>query len=128
MATLLDRIGGKDAVKAAVNKFYDKVLDDHVLAPFFAEANMDHQRRRQSSFLSSVMAGMVKHADLYMRSVHKPFVEKMGLNETHFMLVAGHLDSTLRELHVPQDVQAEVMAAVAGFQDAVLNRAVPEAA
>jgi len=128
MATLLDRIGGKNAVKALVNKFYDKVLDDHVLAPFFAKSNMDHQRRRQSSFLSSLIAGTVIHADLYMRSVHKSFVEKMGLNETHFILVAGHLDSTLRELRVPQDVQAEVMAAVAGFQNEVLNKAYPQAA
>lgn len=128
MSTLLDQIGGKDAVTAAVNRFYDKIAEDEVLAPFFADTNMDHQRRRQISFLSSLMAGTAKQADLYMRSVHRPYVQKMGLNESHFVLVAGHLDATLRELNVPGDVHDQVMAAVAGLQDAVLDKPVSEAA
>ena len=98
MTTLLERIGGQDAVTAAVDLFYTKVLEDPQLAPFFADSNMDHQRRRQVAFLTQVLAGKGKMAETYMRNVHRPLVENMGLNETHFGMVAGHLAATLEEL------------------------------
>lgn len=128
MTTLLDRIGGPDAVTAAVEVFYKKVLADEQLTPFFADSNMDQQRLRQAKFLTSALAGTAKNADTYMRNAHKPYVDKMGLSETHFGLVATHLSETLSELGVDTDTAGEVMAAVASLQDAVLNRDVAAAA
>ena len=52
----------------------------------------------------------------------------MGLNETHFGAVAGHLAATLDELGVAEDVSSEVMTAAAGLQDFVLDRGAAQAA
>jgi hemoglobin len=89
MTALLDRIGGRDVVIAAVDVFYKKVLADPELSPFFEKRRMDHQRKRQVSFLNSVMAGTPKFTEVYMRNVQRPMVNKMGLNKTRFALVAG---------------------------------------
>ncbi|MBU2970737.1 hypothetical protein KO527_15395 [Pseudoalteromonas sp. C2R02] len=56
-----------------------------------------------------------------MRNAHTPLVNN-GLNETHFIAVAGHLQSTLDKLGVPKELSAQVMAIAAGTIDDVLNR------
>lgn len=128
MTNLLDRVGGTEAVNAAVHVFYAKVLADSELAPFFKGSNMERQHRAQAKFLSSVMDGTASNVETYMRNAHRPFVEKMNLNETHFGLVAGHLAATLEELGVDADTAGEILTAVASLQDFVLDRQVAAAA
>jgi hemoglobin len=120
--TLLDRIGGEGAVNLAVERFYDKVLADDLLAPFFAHSNMAQQRKKQARFLSSVMNGTATNVDTYMRNAHRGYVKSMGLSDEHFDAVAGHLQETLTELDVKPDVMGEVMAAAASLRDSVLDR------
>lgn len=128
MATLLERVGGRDAVNAAVHLFYAKVLADKALAPFFKNSNMERQHKSQVNFLSSVMDGTAENVETYMRTAHRPLVETQGLNETHFGLVAGHLAATLEELKVDADTASEILTAVASLQDFVLDRDVAAAA
>ncbi|MDX2141911.1 MAG: group 1 truncated hemoglobin [Rhodospirillaceae bacterium] len=122
MATLLDRIGGDAAVTLAVDRFYDKILADALLAPFFAHSNMEQQRKKQARFLSSVMGGTAVNVDGYMRNAHRRYVKDMGLTDRHFDAVAGHLQSTLNDLGVKPDVAGEVMAAAASLRESVLDR------
>ena len=44
MSTLFEKIGGADAVDAAVEKFYAKVLADDRIKHFFEGVDMDRQR------------------------------------------------------------------------------------
>jgi hemoglobin len=128
MSTLLERIGGEDAVNAVVNAFYDKVFADQVLAPFFANTNFAQQRVRQGKFLINFMSGKMPTANEYMRNAHKKYVAEMGLNDTHFDIVAGHLVSTLNDFKVPQNLIDEVVGAVSGLRDHVLDRPAKAAA
>jgi truncated hemoglobin YjbI len=122
MTTLLGWIGGRDAVIAAVDVFYKKILADSELSPFFETRRVDHQRKRKVSFLSSVIADTPKFTKVYMRNVHRPMVNKKSLNETRFALVAGRLSVTLDELGVDADTAAEVLAAVVNLDNHISNR------
>ncbi len=122
MATLLERIGGEGAVRAAVDAFYVKVMADPLLIPFFAQTDMDKQRLRQAKFLIAVMAGTAKNVATYMRNAHRSYVKEMGLSDVHFDAVNGHLHSTLADLKVPGDIIGEVMAAMESMRAAVLDR------
>ena len=121
MSTLLERIGGEVAVNAVVNSFYDKVFADKVLAPFFANTDFDKQRVRQGKFLIQFMDGKMPTANEYMRNAHKKYVAELGLNDTHFNIVAAHLVNTLKEFNVPQAMIDEVVVAVSSLHDAVLD-------
>jgi hemoglobin len=122
MSSLLERIGGEDAVKAVVASFYDKVFADRVLAPFFANTDFAKQRQRQTQFLIQFMGGKAPAAHSYMRNAHKKFVHEMGLNDEHFDIVAGHLVQTLQEFQVPPRLIIEATAAVNSLRDDVLDR------
>ncbi len=123
MTTLLTRIGGESAVRAAVEAFYDKVFTDPFLLPFFAKTDFKQQRQRQAKFLIQLMDGKAPNAHEYMRNAHKKYVKEMGLGDKHFDAVAGHLVATLQELKVPANLIAEAGAALESLRDDVLDRA-----
>lgn len=119
--SLFESIGGEAAVNAAVDLFYRKVLMDESISHFFESTDMDAQRNKQKSFLTFAFGGPNNYSGKSLRDAHTPLVNN-GLNEAHFMAVAGHLQSTLDELGVPKELSAQVMAIAAGTIDDVLNR------
>jgi len=119
--SLFESIGGEAAVNAAVDLFYRKVLMDDTISHFFESTDMDAQRNKQKSFLTFAFGGPNNYSGKSLRDAHTPLVNN-GLNEAHFMAVAGHLQSTLDELGVPKELSVQVMAIAAGTIDDVLNR------
>ena len=119
--TLFLRLGGAAAIDAAVDLFYRKVLSDPLINHYFNDTDMDGQREKQKKFLTMVFGGPNEYSGKDLRTAHAGLVAN-GLNETHFMAVAGHLKSTLDELKVPDEVSSEVMGVAASTIDDVLNR------
>jgi methyl-accepting chemotaxis protein len=117
--SLFERIGGAPTVDAAVGIFYDKVLGDETLAPFFDGIDMDRQRGMQRNFMTTAFGGPSNYTGRDLRAAHAPLVAQ-GLNEIHFNSVAGHLQATLEELGVPDELLEEVMTTVASTKDDVL--------
>lgn len=119
--SIYEQIGGAGAVDAAVDIFYRKVLTDDSISSFFDDTDMDAQRDKQKAFLTMVMGGTNQYSGKDLRTAHAPLVEK-GLNEDHFMAVAGHLQATLEELNVPGNLVEAIMNIAASTIDDVLNR------
>lgn len=118
---LFEQIGGEPAVDAAVDLFYRKVLGDDRVSKFFDDIDMDEQRAKQKSFLTMVFGGPNDYTGKDMREAHKRLVDD-GLDDSHFDVVAVHLQNTLEELGVPAELVNKVMALAAGTRDDVLNR------
>ncbi len=119
--SLFERIGGDDAVEAAVDIFYSKVIGDETLKPFFRGVDMDRQSFMQRIFLTGAFGGPQAYTGRSLREAHKKLVEEQGLGEAHFAAVAGHLQATLEDLDVPADLIKEVMTIAASTHDDVLN-------
>ncbi len=117
MTTLYERIGGTQAVSAAVNLFYKKVTADPLLMPFFEGVDMMRLMHHQIVCLSYAFGGIPEYSGNSMREAH----EHLNLKEEHFSAVAQRLKATLGELNVPKDVQDEVMAIAASTKDDVLG-------
>ena len=107
--TLFERIGGIPAIKAAVDLFYEKVLADPQLAPFFKKTKLSWLKARQNAFFITALGGPPVYKGRDMKSAHA----HLGIAQEHFDAVAGHLVATLKELRVPTSIINEVVAAVA---------------
>lgn len=118
---LYERLGGEPAVDAAVDSFYRKVLGDPTISGYFDSTDMDAQRSKQKAFLTMAFGGPNGYSGKDLREAHKPLVER-GLDDSHFDAVAVHLQSTLQELGVAEDLIGEVMAIAGSTRDDVLNR------
>lgn len=114
--SLFERIGGMDAVNAAVDIFYKKVLADDSINHFFTRTDMTSQAAKQKAFLAYAFGAPLAYTGKNMRDAHAG----MNLTEGHFNAVAGHLVATLQELNVAQDLIDEVVAVALTTKDDVL--------
>ena len=119
--SLFEKIGGEPAVDAAVDLFYRKVLNDDRVNRYFDDVDMDDQRAKQKSFLVMVFGGPNDYTGKELREAHKDLVDD-GMNDSHFDVVAVHLQNTLEELGVPSVLVNQVMTTAAGTRDDILNR------
>lgn len=119
--SLYERIGGKSAVQATVIKLYEKILDDELLAPFFENVNVEALRRSQMAFVTYAFGGPNHYEGRAMRTAHANAC-RHGLSDAHFDAVAGHLQSAMQELSVPQELIAEAMQIVGSTRNDVLNK------
>lgn len=122
MSALFDKLGGKEAVELAVDKFYDKVLKDDRIKHFFANTDMKKQRGHQKAFLTYAFGGMNNYTGRNMREGHKKLVEEQGLNDSHFDAVVENLATTLKEMGVSDALIQEVAAVAETTRNDVLNR------
>ena len=92
--TLYQRIGGADAIEAAVRLMYDKILDDPMVAPFFARfapSRWERLVRMQCDFIGSAIGGPETYTGRDMSTVHRD----RGITSADFARVATHLAATL---------------------------------
>jgi len=122
MSTLFQKLGGKEAVEAAVDRFYTRVLADERIRHFFDGVDMERQRQHQKLFLTYAFGGAPNYPGRSMREAHRHLVEKMGLNDSHFDAVVEDLALTLEEMGVESALIQEVAAIAESVRADVLNR------
>ncbi len=124
MATLYEKLGGKEAVDIAVDKFYDRVINDERIKHFFVNTDMKAQKQHQKDFMTYAFGGVESFTGRDMRESHTKLVTEMGLTDIHFDAIAENLIETLKELGIAQnliDEVASIVGSVAHRND-VLNR------
>lgn len=119
--SLYERLGGEQAITATVGLFYEKVMADPQLNPFFADLDVPKQVKKQIAFMTMAFGGPHKYDGKDLRTAHARLVEK-GLNEQHFGAVAGHLQAALLELDVPRNLVDEVLGIVGTTKADVLSQ------
>jgi hemoglobin len=116
--TLFTRIGGMNAVDAAVDLFYQKVMLDDRINHFFFHIDMNRQSGKMKAFLAFAFGAPFPYPGLAMREAH----QHMHLTEEHFDAVAQHLVTTLQELNVSADLIEEVVDVAMSTKKHVLNQ------
>jgi truncated hemoglobin YjbI len=72
---LFDQIGGRSAVEAATELFYDKVLHDDSLRHFFEQVDMAHLHYQQAMFITMLLGGRVYTSDHQWLSLHLVYTQ-----------------------------------------------------
>jgi len=95
---LYELVGGQKVIEAATERFYQKVLEDTSLRPFFAHTDIAHLRSRQVMFLNMLLGGGVYTG----KDIHSAHAEARdsGLNATHFDRFLLHFRTALEEVGV----------------------------
>ncbi|GGM76445.1 hemoglobin [Halarchaeum rubridurum] len=111
-------IGGRDAVESVVDDFYDRVLDDPLLQPYFEDTDMNELFAHQVQFVSAVAGGPVEYDGEDMQTAH----EGMGITEEAFERVADYLAAAMAENDVPEEDIDAVIEEVAALKDDVVGQ------
>jgi hemoglobin len=125
MTSLFEQLGGAKALHAVVDAFYDRILADAELAPFFTDVEMPRQKAKQRAFLAWVLGGTDHYTGKDMREAHAHLLER-GLNDDHVTGVINHLAGTLADRGVDAGSIGQVGELAESVRDDVLGR--PKAA
>ena len=89
-------------MKNLVRAFYDRVLIDPELAPFFEDASMDRLLSMQYEFFAAALNGPVTYSGLAIHQAHFG----RGIEKDHFARFVNHLIDTLQSWQLTQqDIQ-----------------------
>lgn len=91
--TLYERVGGEDGISLLVESFYDRVLADPELRPFFEDTAMDKLRRMQHEFFTAALGGPGDYSGRPLDQAHAG----RGIEARHLQRFVGHLLAVLDE-------------------------------
>lgn len=97
--TLHERLGGQQGLELVVTRFYDRVLTDPELAPFFKNTAMDKLHRMQTEFLGAMLDGPVKYTGVALSHAHAG----RGITLHHYRLFANHFLEVLKAFGVARE-------------------------
>lgn len=121
ITSLYERIGGETAVNAAVDVFYEKVLNDYRINRFFNNTDMAKQVAHLKAFMTVAFGGPNEYTGRSLRDGHARLV-KLGLNDFHFDCVMEHLGATMQELNVSAELIDEAASLVESVRSEVLGK------
>lgn len=116
---LYELIGGHETIKAATERFYEKILEDEELRHFFGEADMAHLRSRQVMFVSMLLGGRV-YTGKDIHGAHAAARDN-GLSDAHFDLFLKHFRDALEEVGVEPENAEKVIKPLQSKRRAVLD-------
>jgi hemoglobin len=116
--TLYDRLGEREGIQAVVDDFYDRLLADDDLGPFFAGADIEKLRRTQADHLCEAAGGPETYDAEPVREahLHVPFTPE------HIERAVELLYESLDAFDVPEEDADAVVGAVAAYEEDLLAR------
>jgi hemoglobin len=112
-----DAIGGAEALRLAVDRFYTAVLADDQLAPYFEGRDVSAIKRHQVLLLTTVLGGPDGYDGRELGEAHAA----LAVTGEDYDRTVAHLVTVLTDLGVEGEPLAVLQAAVLGARDAVVT-------
>lgn len=94
--SLYDQLGGFSFVRKLVSDFYDRVLDEEDLVPFFEEVDMGRLVDHQTKFWATVLGGPASYTPEQLKVIHG----SKEIADQNFDLVLKLIRETLEDHEV----------------------------
>jgi len=98
--------------------FYDRVLADPALAPFFADVDIDALRDHMADILSVITGGPDLYKGRDLAVAHAPY----PITREDFLAVVAHLKAAMQTVGIDRTDIDQVLAEVAKTEATIVNR------
>jgi hemoglobin len=115
--SLYEEIGGRAALRAAVDVFYRRLLADPELAWFFPDGVGVRHRAFLLTVLGEALGGQERYRGPFLADAHRD----LGITDAQFDRAAAHLSGSLDELGVPRPLADQVIMIVAKLRWAIVT-------
>jgi hemoglobin len=92
--SMFEKYGGFSRISKVVMTFYDRVLDNDDVGPFFDDIDMARMVDHQTKFIASLLGGPAAYSDNQLRKMHA----RLNVADAHFDELKRILRATL-QLH-----------------------------
>lgn len=114
--TLYERIGGSESIEAAIEAFYERVLNDDRVSHYFDGVDVERLKRRQKTFFEYGTGGPAEYDVGLIKILHA----RHDIDQEAYEVFTDHFEDTLEAFDVPEQEREELMAAVHSFRDDVV--------
>jgi hemoglobin len=121
MRSLYERLGGYDAIAAAVDDLLGRLVGDPQLGVYWRGHCMDSMKRDRQlivDFLCAATGGPVVYRGRDMKTSH----EGLQISENDWKIFMGHTVATLDRFKVPEREKAEFLAAATSLKADIVER------
>lgn len=115
--TLYEQIGGPEQIEDVIERFYDRVLHDPRIGPFFAHVPMDRLRNMQVEFFAVALDGPNRYSGRDLTDAHS----QVPISRDDFSRFVSHLLDTLEDLGYDAEVVDGVVNRISLYADDVLG-------
>ncbi|MGI5243951.1 group I truncated hemoglobin [Dactylosporangium sp. CA-139066] len=116
--SIFDALGGSDAVAAAVDGLYERLLADPRTAVYFEGVDLRRLNRHLRVFLTVAFGGPEIYQGRDLRSAHAP----LGITAEAWDATVGHLLAVLDGLGVTGELLDRIVAKVAPLRVLIVTR------
>ena len=116
-SSIFERYGGFGAVSRIVITFYDRLLDDDDVGPYFDGVDMQNLIDHQTKFVATLLGGPASYSDEHLAKVHA----KHHISIKDFHRTATILADVLDEFGMASEDIEMVMASIHRRAPAVVN-------
>ncbi len=113
--SLFEKIGGEEAVDKMVKSFYERVLADPELKPFFEKTSMDKLGRMQREFFGAALGGPITYTGKPLGHVHAG----RGITKKHFARFVEHLLETLKKFDLSEKEIYDIISRIDLYADEI---------
>jgi hemoglobin len=110
------RIGGIDAIRVAVDRLYQLILNDPSLQPYFVGVDMPRQRAHMAAMLAKVLGGPDGYGGRDLDDAHV----SLAITREHYARVCAYVVAVLTNLGVDADIVTSVSATLAGVESQIV--------
>ncbi len=115
--TLYEKYGGFSHISKVVMDFYDTLLDDDDIGPFFDNVDMAKMVDHQTKFIASLLGGPAAYTDRQLQQLHT----HLEINNEHYDRLKEVLGGTLLEHGVEEQDVAIVLAEFETRRDLIVK-------
>jgi len=115
---LYQALGGLDTIRAFTDDFYDSMLKDTRIAPFFDGINQKYLKHALADYFCVVAGGPCVYDGVSMKDAHA----HLGIGKGDFNTLVEHLQRAMDRAHVPFATQNQLLARVAFFHRDIVTR------
>jgi hemoglobin len=113
--TLFERIGGETGVAALIGTFYQRVLNDAELRPFFVNTPIEKLSVMQRAFFAAALDGPLPYTGRPLAEVH----HGRGIRPRHLRRFLDHLLATLRQQQISEQDAYEIVSRLNTYADEI---------
>lgn len=115
--TLYEQVGGEESIRSMVATFYQRVLSDPMLKPFFEHTDMDKLKRMQTAFFTIALGGPEPDFRISLYEAHSG----RGILVKHLTRYTELLMETLEEVGVKKENAQKIYERIATYSNDVLG-------
>ena len=115
--TLYEKIGGEERIKSLVTAFYQRVLSDPLLQPFFENSDIEKLKKMQIAFFTIATDGSSPESPISLWEAHRG----RGIKVQHLTRFTDILLETLRSVGVEEADASEVCGRVSTYANDIIG-------